>query len=181
MNTKTTLNDLFLETFGKGNEKMIEFVTPGIIENFKHTTFEFLKEQANVTITQKLIKDLKEKKGDRLTIIRTSMEETPFFYHFSLIDKFGNKECEETKKHLYYYLYTDRDPNESDAHYACIYCGTRGIKSRRESLDGEIARTTYKPHEKIEKGKELLLKMINSNPTDKEIKKFAQTIVDLAF
>jgi len=181
MDTNTTLNDLFLEIFGKGNEEMIKIIHSGVFENFKHTTYEFLKQHAKVHITQKLIKDLKEKTGERLDIIRTSMKETPFFYHFSLINRLWNNECEQTTKHLYYYLYTDRDMHEYDAYYACIYCGKRGTKSRRESLDGDIARTTHKPEENLKTGKRILAKLITTNPTDEEIKKFAKTIVNLAF
>ena len=181
MKTQTTLNDLFLEIFGKGNEKMVDIINSGILENFKHTTYEFLKEQTKIHIAMTLTKHLKEKTGDRLDIIRSCMAETPFNYHFSLIDGFWSKQECEKNKHLYYYLHTDRDSNESDAHHACIYCEKRGIKSSRESLDGEIARTTYKPGDTLLKGKELLTKTINNNPTDEEIKELAQTIVDLAF
>jgi hypothetical protein len=180
MDTKTTIHDLFLETFRKGNEEMIAIIDSGTLENFKHTTYEFLKEQAKVHITQKLIKDLQEKTGDRMKIIRFSMAETPFNYHFLLIYNLWSKKCKKNK-HLYYYLSSDRDGHESESYYACIYCRKEGTKSRRSSLDGEIARTTHKPGEKLETGKRILAKLITTNPTDKEIKEFANTIIDLAF
>lgn len=175
------LKDFFLKIFGEGNESMIKFLTPGILETFSHETKEFLKESFKTLITKKLSQALKEEAGDRQNIVRKTMKETPFFYHYSLIDKLWNKECEKTKKHLYYYLYSDRDIHESESHYACVYCRKRNEKSRRTSLDGEIARTTYQPGEKLEEGNRVLAKIITTNPTDKEIKEFADIIVELAF
>lgn len=180
METNTTLKDLFLETFGKGNEEMIKIIHSGVIENFKHTSYEFAKGTAKRYVAMTLTKHLQEKTGDRLNIIRSCMAETPFNYHFLLIDGFQSKKmCEN--KHLYYYIKTERDVHEYDEHYACIYCGTQGIKNKRESLDGEFARTSYRPYDLLEKGKELLTKMTKSNPTEEEIKEFASTIVNLAF
>lgn len=176
----TKIKDFFLEIFGEGNQDMIKCLTPGFLERFQHLSKHFFKEEAKEIITKKISEALKMQTGDRQDIIKKTMKETPFFYHYSLIEKLWNKECEKTKKHLYYYLYSDRDMHESDAHYKCIYCRKREERSRRASLDGEIARTTYQAGEKLEEGNKLLAKIVTTNPTKKEIEQFSDIIVDLA-
>lgn len=78
-------------------------------------------------------------------------------------------------------MYSDRDMYESESHYVCIYCNKEGIKSRRSDLDGEIVQSNLQTITQLKKGKSLLEKMINSNPNEKEIEKFAEIIVEFVF
>lgn len=179
MKTKT-LNRFFLEIFGKDNENMVVFITPEILEDFESTTKNFLKEQAKDMISRKIYLALKNSEGERLEIIKKSMEETPFNYYFQLILDFRSKKCSKPGDHLYYFLYTDRDMYESESFYKCLYCGERKEDSKRSQLMGKFVKcNVYQPHEKFEEGKKLLMELIKKNSKE-EIKKLARLIVDLA-
>lgn len=181
MKTKVTLKNFLLKILGEGNEKMIDLVTPKVLGDLEFTTRDFLREQAVDFIFGKILNDLRNNEGDRLKIIKKSMKKTPFDYYFRLILDFESKKCSRSEDHLFYYFYLDADARESSSCYRCLYCGVEEESSARSQFEGNIVRCqNARPRKIFQEGKKLLMGLIKNNPTEKEVRQFAELIVGLA-
>lgn len=175
------VKDFLVQIVGENNKDLIDSLTSEDIFKIESEAKICIKKSVKKSIFLGLNRDLADKKGERIEILDQFFKKTPFYYYYELVLDFHSKKCETiNSNHLFYYVANDSDTHESSSIYRCAYCSLQREKSKRVSLEGDIANTTYKPGTKLKKANEILKRLNSQNLSNEEIMRFVDLIVNLA-